>query len=121
MSSVPWPTGPVRVPEISVQQLQEMQQAGKPLLLVDVRQPWEAQQANLPGSVLEPLNTLAESVEELREQARGVSAVIVYCHHGMRSQLGADILQRAGIAGVVSLRGGIDAWSVHIDPSVPRY
>ena len=33
----------------------------------------------------------------------------------------AEILARAGVPDVVSLAGGIDAWSLQIDPSVPRY
>jgi rhodanese-related sulfurtransferase len=47
--------------------------------------------------------------------------VVVYCHHGIRSLSGAAILGQAGIPDAASLAGGIDAWSVEVDPSVPRY
>jgi rhodanese-related sulfurtransferase len=47
--------------------------------------------------------------------------LVVYCHHGIRSLSGAAILEQHGFANVVSLAGGIDAWSLHIDPKVPRY
>jgi rhodanese-related sulfurtransferase len=46
--------------------------------------------------------------------------VVVYCHHGVRSLSGAAILRRAGID-AASLSGGIDAWSLTVDPAVPRY
>jgi adenylyltransferase/sulfurtransferase len=49
------------------------------------------------------------------------SLVVAYCHHGIRSQAAAALLLRAGIANVVSLAGGLDAWSILVDPSVPRY
>jgi rhodanese-related sulfurtransferase len=47
--------------------------------------------------------------------------VVVYCHHGVRSQAGAALLERLGFKDVVSLAGGIDAWSLLVDPRVPRY
>jgi adenylyltransferase/sulfurtransferase len=47
--------------------------------------------------------------------------VVTYCHHGVRSLNAAAILLRAGHARVASLAGGIDRWSIEIDPSVPRY
>jgi adenylyltransferase/sulfurtransferase len=116
-----WPPVPSAVPEITVQQLKEMQQSGAKLFLLDVRQPWENQQAQLPDSVLEPLNRLASNLDGLRPQVPKGATVVVYCHHGMRSQVGADILIKAGFKNVVSLKGGIDAYSALIDPSVPRY
>ena len=47
--------------------------------------------------------------------------VVVYCHHGIRSLSGAAILSAAGFPNVVSLAGGIDRWSLAVDPAVPRY
>ena len=47
--------------------------------------------------------------------------VVAYCHHGIRSLSAAALLEQAGIQPVVSLHGGIDAWSLRIDPQVPRY
>ena len=49
------------------------------------------------------------------------ATVVVYCHHGVRSLTGAAFLERAGVANVASLAGGIDAWSARVDPAVPRY
>jgi monothiol glutaredoxin len=47
--------------------------------------------------------------------------VVCYCHHGMRSQRAAEHLLKMGFRDVYNVQGGIDAWSLHVDPSVPRY
>ncbi len=107
------------VPQIGVHELSERLRAGERLCLVDVRQPWEHEIAALPGSVLIPLDELAQRADEVEPPAG--ATVVAYCHHGMRSLSAAVILARAGHAGVVSLRGGIDAWSREIDSTVPRY
>jgi rhodanese-related sulfurtransferase len=111
----------MRVPEITVQELAERLKAGGMPFLLDVRQPFEAQQASLPDSVLIPLNRLHFELEGLRTRIPEGAQVVVYCHHGMRSLHAAGGLLSAGFTDVVSLAGGIDAWSVHVDPSVPRY
>ncbi|MEY4190445.1 MAG: hypothetical protein RIR17_1181, partial [Planctomycetota bacterium] len=49
------------------------------------------------------------------------AAVVVYCHHGVRSLSGAAILENAGFPPTYSLSGGLDAWSLKIDPTIPRY
>jgi rhodanese-related sulfurtransferase len=92
--------------------------AGEPVYLIDVRQPEEHAYCRLPGSVLIPLGELAYRAGEV-EPPTG-AAIVVYCHHGVRSLSGAAILQRHGLDHVYSLAGGIDAWSARIDPSVPR-
>ena len=46
---------------------------------------------------------------------------VSYCHHGIRSQLAAEFLLRQGFEHVQNLVGGIDAWSVDVDASIPRY
>jgi adenylyltransferase/sulfurtransferase len=94
-------------------------QANEPVCLIDVRQPWEHQTAALPGSLLIPLNQLPARVAEI-PTARNM-LVVVYCHHGIRSLSGAAFLEQAGFTNVASLAGGIDAWSIHVDPRVPRY
>jgi rhodanese-related sulfurtransferase len=107
------------VREITVEQLAQARNAGQPMYLLDVREPGEHATAALPGSVLVPLNELAARPGDLRVPA-GVR-VVVYCHHGIRSRLAAALLERQGFADVVSLAGGIDAWSLRVDPAVPRY
>jgi len=105
--------------EIQPAELKRQLDAGESLVLVDVRNPEEHDYCRLPGSQLIPLAELPARVAEVQppEGAR----VVVYCHHGVRSLRGAAILEQAGHEGAVSLAGGIDAWSLRIDPSVPRY
>jgi adenylyltransferase/sulfurtransferase len=107
------------VQQIQVQELADKLRAGDPVLLLDVRQPWEHETAALPDSLLIPLNELPARLGEVRPPDGAL--VVVYCHHGVRSLSGAAFLQRAGLTNVASLAGGIDAWSVEIDPTVPRY
>jgi adenylyltransferase/sulfurtransferase len=104
------------VRQLRVEELKRRIDAGEPVYLVDVRQPWEHEIAALPGSVLVPLPELPERLDEVEPPPGAL--VVVYCHHGVRSLSGAALLERLG---AVSLAGGIDAWSLHIDPSVPRY
>jgi rhodanese-related sulfurtransferase len=105
--------------EITVDELSHNLERGEKPLLVDVRQPWENELSRLPESVLVPLPELPERIAEIRP-APG-QQVVCYCHHGIRSLHAAEVLGRAGLRDVVSLAGGIDAWSLQIDPSVPRY
>jgi rhodanese-related sulfurtransferase len=104
------------IPQIQPSDLKQMLDAGQPLLLLDVREPDEHAYCALPGSVLIPLGELMARVEEVPAGA----PVVVYCHHGVRSLSGAAILLRAGIE-AMSLAGGIDRWSLTVDPAVPRY
>ena len=107
------------VQQLQVRQLAAMLEAGDPVFLLDVRQPWEHETAALPGSVLAPLDQLAHQARELTPHEG--ATIVVYCHHGIRSQHGAALLQHLGFQNVVSLAGGIDAWSLQVDSAVPRY
>ncbi len=93
--------------------------AGEPVGLVDCRQPEEYALCRIEGSTLIPLGELRERAGEIAP-ADG-SLVVVYCHHGVRSLTGAMMLMQAGMTNVASMAGGIEAWSVQVDPSVPRY
>lgn len=92
----------------------ELAARGDDVLLLDVREPWEAAIASLPGSVLVPLGSLDDAMIETGRP------IVVYCHHGVRSLTARDKLAERGIP-ALSLAGGIDAWSREIDDSVPRY
>jgi rhodanese-related sulfurtransferase len=85
--------------------------------LLDVRTPDELELAALPNAVNIPLHELPDRVGELNPQA----AIAVLCHHGVRSDRAARFLEKCGFTQVSHLGGGIDAWSVEIDSSVPRY
>jgi|SRR5581483_6431858 len=105
--------------QILPRELSQHLAAGRPVCLVDVRQPWEHQLAALSGSTLIPLNELSQRAGEIHAPADGL--VVIYCHHGVRSLSAAAYLERLGIQNVRSLAGGIDAWSCEIDPAMPRY
>lgn len=92
---------------------------GHSLTLLDVRQPWEHELAALPGSLLIPLPELPKRMHELAHANQ--DCCVVYCHHGVRSWQAARILEANGWSGVYSLTGGIDAWSMQVDPLMPRY
>jgi adenylyltransferase/sulfurtransferase len=107
------------IKEITARQLAMRQENGESFYLLDVRQPEEHALAALPNSTLIPLGQLPARAEEVKPP-EGVP-IVVYCHHGVRSQHGAAALLRLGHRDVYSLAGGIDAWSVEVDPAVPRY
>jgi rhodanese-related sulfurtransferase len=107
------------VRQILPQDVKARLDAGEPVYLLDVRQPEEHEYCRLPDSHLIPLGELPYRAAEVDPPAG--AAVVVYCHHGVRSLSGAAILQQYGHENVFSLAGGIDAWSRLIDPAVPRY
>jgi rhodanese-related sulfurtransferase len=90
---------------------------GEKLFLVDVREPWEHQLCRIDGAQLVPLGSLAASLQTLPD----VDELICYCHHGMRSLDAAAWLRLQGIEKAKSLAGGIERWSLEVDPRVPRY
>ena len=90
---------------------------GEKLHLVDVREPWEYDLCRIEGAKLVPLGSLAASLQTLPD----VDEVICYCHHGMRSLDAATWLRFQGIERAKSLAGGIERWSLDVDPNVPRY
>ena len=94
-----------------------MMDRGRPYELVDVRTEEERAIATIQGSRL--LNK--ESHDYLLSLDRN-TVIVFQCHHGIRSQSAAKyFLREEGFRNLYNLRGGIDAWSQLVDPSVPRY
>ncbi|MDD2547672.1 MAG: rhodanese-like domain-containing protein [Burkholderiaceae bacterium] len=95
--------------------------ADHPPLVLDVREPWELQTASVRAEGFElvaiPMGELSGRLAEL-DPERPTACL---CHHGARSLRVAAFLQHHGFAQVVNLSGGIEAWSLERDPSVPRY
>lgn len=107
--------------ECSPRQVRAMlQNSESGLVLVDCRTDAEWDQARIEGAVLIPLQEIHERIDELQpyDDSR---PLVVYCHHGRRSLRAAAILREAGLTGALSMAGGIDRWSLEIDPAVPRY
>ncbi len=103
--------------EVTADELKGELNAGKPIVIVDVREPHEYEIARIDGAVLMPLGELPARLHELDDHAD----IVTHCHHGARSLKALEILKAAGFAKVRSLRGGIDAWAVNVDPALPRY
>ncbi|HXQ48350.1 MAG TPA: rhodanese-like domain-containing protein [Thermoplasmata archaeon] len=87
------------------------------MLLLDVREPWERELAVIEPSVHIPMNEIADRAAELPTDRE----IVVYCHGGVRSAMVAGFLEHHGFRSVANLSGGIEAWSVDVDPKVPRY
>ena len=106
-----------RIPSISVQEYKKMKDKGIDHQLIDVREEDEREFCNIGGDFI-PMRTVLASLENIRKDV----PVIVYCHHGNRSMMVVRTLQlQHGFTNLLNLSGGIDAWSMHIDPSIPQY
>ena len=104
--------------ECSAQDLKQRLDDGAPLRVIDCREQWEYDLVRLEGARLIPMNETPARIDEYR--SAGVP-IVVYCHHGVRSLNVVGWLRDQGLESVWSLAGGIDQWSLTIDPDVPRY
>lgn len=104
--------------EITTDELNKLKQAGRDLTLLDVREHWEFQTANISGSKHIPMGDVPS---RFQQELDPDDHLVVICHHGVRSMNVTAWLRQQGFEKVQSLRGGIDRWSREIDPSVPLY
>ena len=104
------------VPEITVKELKEKLDNGGGISVLDVREPYEYEVANI-GARLIPLGELPERLAELDKD----ETLAIHCRTGARSARAVRLLQDAGFQEVYNVKGGIAAWSEEIDPSVPKY
>jgi rhodanese-related sulfurtransferase len=86
-------------------------------LLLDVREPWEYQHCCIEGAQSMPMATVPTRLAELPKDRE----IVVICHHGGRSQQIAAFLEQAGFDRVHNLQGGVHAWALQVDPTMPRY
>lgn len=105
--------------EVDIATVKQKLDAKEPFLLLDCRERNEYDQCRIAGAELLPMSQLQERVGEI--ESRKSDLVIVHCHHGGRSLRVARWLRVQGFANAQSMAGGIDGWSLQIDPSVPRY
>ncbi len=103
--------------EISVAELKRRHDAGEDFVLLDVREPDELATASIPWATAIPMGEVPQRSSELPHD----KPIAVMCHGGGRSARVTAFLNQNGFPGAVNVAGGIDAWSVEIDPSVPRY
>jgi adenylyltransferase/sulfurtransferase len=103
--------------EIDVFELKRRLDAKEPLVVLDVRNPNEVEICRLEGSVLIPLSELPNRFGELDKNRE----IVVHCRSGGRSLNATHFLRQNGYENVSNLKGGILAWSDHIDPTVTKY
>jgi rhodanese-related sulfurtransferase len=107
----------VFVPEVTPPELAEKLKSPNPPLLIDVREPYEFGLCRIEGAQLKPLGGIMDWAQSLDREAE----IVLQCHTGVRSGQATAYLRHLGFKRVFNLRGGIDAWSRLVDPSVPRY
>jgi rhodanese-related sulfurtransferase len=104
--------------EINPEEVKGKLDAGESFTLLDIREPWEVQAAQIDGAELMPMGDVpSRAHQELDPE----EPVIVICHHGVRSMNVTVWLRQQGFEKAQSMRGGIDAWSKRVDGKVPTY
>jgi len=98
-------------------EVKQKKEAGDSFILLDVREEWEYQRGHIPDSVHIPLGELSRRVSELDTD----DEIVTLCHHGMRSASAQAFLIQSGFSDVKNMTGGIDAYSLSVDPTIPRY
>jgi rhodanese-related sulfurtransferase len=88
---------------------------------IDVREPWEVETASLKPFQNFPLSQFSEWSEQIYSQLDPETETVVLCHHGVRSAQMCGWLVQQGFTNVKNISGGIDAYSVAVDRSIPRY
>ncbi|GIW86272.1 MAG: sulfurtransferase [Isosphaeraceae bacterium] len=116
---------PQRSSTIAPVELRRRIDSGEAIGLLDVREPIERAFCAIPAPapVLDlfiPLPEVPARVDEIATAAR-TRTLVVYCHHGLRSERVRQWLAERGVGGLLNLHGGIDAYSVEADPDIPRY
>ena len=105
-----------QIRQVSAPELKALIDSGTPFELVDVRTPEEREIASIDGARL-----LDRVYHDALLQLDRDTPLVFQCHHGMRSQQAAEYFRREGFRHLSNLSGGIDAWSVDVDPSIARY
>jgi adenylyltransferase/sulfurtransferase len=104
------------IPQLTVKELKRRIDAGEQVYILDVREPYEYQIAQIGGKLI-PQNEVPQRLAEIDRERE----VIVQCHSGIRSQSVAEFLKKQGYSKVVNLAGGITAWANEIDPKMQKY
>ena len=104
--------------QVSPREVKQRLDSGEKLRLIDVRETFEFRQARIEGSELIPMGSISRALDTLEAEE---APLIIFCHHGMRSLQVVSWLREQGVERCSSMDGGIDQWSIEIDPSVPRY
>lgn len=106
--------------EMSPGQVKAALDAGEPVVLLDVRENFEYDITRIDGCELVPMNSIPARLAHVESLAEG-RLLVVYCHHGVRSLNVVSWLRAQGVHNCVSMSGGIEDWSLTVDPAVARY
>jgi sulfur-carrier protein adenylyltransferase/sulfurtransferase len=104
------------IPQLTVKELKQRIDAGEDVFVLDVREPYEYQIANI-GAKLIPQNDVPKRLSEIDRDRE----IVVQCRSGQRSQRIAEYLAQQGYGNVKNLAGGILAWADEIDPKMQKY
>ncbi len=105
--------------EVDVQTVKNWQTSRQDWVLIDCREPSEYETASIEGAVFMPMSQWQSTTSKLAEYKD--KHLVVHCHHGGRSLRVVHWLRENGFPSAQSMAGGIDDWSLEIDPKVPRY
>jgi molybdopterin/thiamine biosynthesis adenylyltransferase/rhodanese-related sulfurtransferase len=107
----------VGVHEVAPSDLADRLRRGEAVELIDVRESYEWRIGRIEGARHLPLDRLGANWSDLPRDRD----IVLYCHHGARSRAAAEFLAAQGFDSLWNLSGGIDRWSVDVDPSIRRY
>ena len=100
--------------EISAHELKALMDSGEPFTLIDVREPYEAQMANIGGKLI-PMGEVLSRLPEIPNTGK----VVLHCRSGARSGSVIQVLEEEfGYSNLFNLKGGIVAWAIEIDPQI---
>ncbi len=100
--------------EIDARELKRMKDAGEAFQLIDVREPYEAEQCSIGGTLI-PMGEVVERAAEIRKDI----PVVVHCRSGSRSAAVINALSsRYGFSNLINLKGGITGYARDVDPSL---
>lgn len=102
---------------ITASELNQALQNKQAYTLLDIRQPEEIEICQIDNSLHIPMADIPNKKDELNED----DAIVVICHHGMRSAQVAMFLDQSGFSNITNLTGGIDAWATEVDTTMQRY
>ena len=107
----------MNVPEITVTEVHTMQKKGDPFTLLDIREKWENDLVTIEGSQFVTMEEVPSKLAEFEQY----KPMVIYCHTGVRSAAVAAYLLNQGFLDVKSMVGGIHAWALQVDPTLPTY
>jgi sulfur-carrier protein adenylyltransferase/sulfurtransferase len=103
--------------EVTVQELKNMMDSKAPFQLIDVREPHEAEIAQIGGELI-PMGEIMMHIDRIKQDL----PVIIHCRSGARSGSVVQLLEKQhGFTNLSNLKGGIMAWAREIDSSITTY